>query len=58
MKGKMFKLTGTGRFGKAPAPKGPRYTAPIPRKPKDRIADHLPRTDTAPLPLPDKLKGK
>lgn len=58
MKGKMFKLTGTGRFGKAPLPKGPRYAAPIPRKAKDTIADHLPKTDAAPLPLPDKLKGK
>lgn len=58
MKGKMFKLTGTGRFGKAPVPKGPRYAVPIPGKARDTIPSHLPRTDTAPLPLPDKLRGK
>ncbi|SDG50252.1 hypothetical protein [Pelagibacterium luteolum] len=58
MNGKMYKLTGTGRFGKAPLPKGPRYQAPLPKRRNETIADHLPKTDTAPLPLPDKLKGK
>ncbi|WP_158541628.1 hypothetical protein [Pelagibacterium lacus] len=58
MKGKMYKLTGTGRFGKAPQPKGPRYAAPLPWRSKDAIADHLPKGDALPLPLPDKLKGK
>jgi len=55
MKGRMYKLTGTGRFGKSPAPKGPR-NGPPPVRRRDRIEDHLPRTDG--LPLPDKLKGK
>ncbi len=58
MKGKMYKLTGTGRFGKSPLPKGPRQGPPVPIRHRDRIEDHLPRTDSVPLPLPDKLRGK
>ena len=58
MNGKMYKLTGTGRFGKSPIPRGPRFEAPIPRRKGETIADHLPKTSSCPLPLPDKLRGK
>lgn len=58
MKGKMYKLTGTGRFGKSSIPNRPRQSPPLPVRRKDKIADHLPRTDSVPLPLPDKLRGK
>ncbi|WP_332717683.1 hypothetical protein [Pelagibacterium mangrovi] len=58
MQGKMYRLTGTGLFGKSRLPKAQRQMPPLPARRRDRIEDHLPRTDNAPLPLPDKLKGK
>lgn len=60
MKGKMYKLTGTGRFGKSPALKGPRSGSPLPTRRKESIESHLPKADNLPLPLPlpDKLRGR
>lgn len=58
MKGKMYKLTGTGRFGKSPALKGPRSGPPLPTRRKESIESHLPKADNLPLPLPDKLRGR
>lgn len=58
MRGKMYKLTGTGLFGKTPKSKFQANTPPVMPKRKDKISDHKPQTDSLPIPLPNKLRGK
>lgn len=58
MRGKMYKLTGTGLFGKSPKIKRGKDKTPAPVMKRDTISDHLPKTDTVPILLPDKLRGK
>jgi hypothetical protein len=58
MKGKMYRLPGTSRIGHNSTPKGPPQPGPMPRHRKERIVDHLSKTSSMPLPLPDKLRGR
>lgn len=58
LKGKMYKLTGTGLFGKTPRSRQLGDKTPIPVRKQDKISDHLPKTTQIQLPLPGKLRGK
>lgn len=59
MKGKMYKLTGTGLFGNAPRGQWKQAKQSIPtRKADSKPADRTAQMPGPSLPLPDKLRGK
>lgn len=58
MRGSMFKRPNARTLGNAPKGKFKPGKEPIPIRKRDTIADHVPKTEQMPIPLPDKLKGK
>lgn len=58
MKGKMYKLTGTGLFGNTPRGKFKPGKEPIPLRRQDKASDHIAQPPGLSIPLPDKLRGK